>query len=596
MISFPLRRVLFVILAVLVITLFHLVWSSNKPANLSPNHRSFASRLLRPKFKWRNLPQRHPVANYTKLPSGPIVDIPRIQADFPFESDAERAERETRLAAVEEAFLHSWEGYKRNAWLQDEVAPLSGEASNWLGGWGATLVDSLDTLWIIGLKKEFATAVSYIKTIDFTTTPLDEINVFETTIRYLGGLLSAYDLSQQQYPVLLEKAVELGDMLYVAFDTPNRMPVTRWNWKVAAAGEEQEPDKYTLLAEVGSLTLEFTRLSQLTNNDKWYDAIARVTDVMHGCQNRTKLPGLLPTFLDAQLLDAGNGNTFNLGGMSDSFYEYLPKQHILIGGRNDQYRDMYSSALEAAKEQLFFQPLNPNGDQMLLTGAAKRNAASHIQLIPRAEHLSCFAGGMVALAAKVFQQTHDLETARQLVEGCLWAYESMPSGIMPEILTAVPCGEHRQHNCTWSEASWYDAVDMHASLTTARRQPPESAQRIIMQNSLPPGMVEIPDSRYNLRPEAIESVFVLYRITGDKSLQDRAWKMYKAINNAARTEIAYAAVNDVTEQQPQLMDSMESFWTAETLKYFYLIFSEPYVVSLDEYVLNTEAHPLLRPK
>ena len=58
-----------------------------------------------------------------------------------------------------------------------------------------------------------------------------------------------------------------------------------------------------------------------------------------------------------------------------------------------------------------------------------------------------------------------------------------------------------------------------------------------------------------------------------------------SINAAAKTEIAFASVLDVTAQQPKLFDSMESFWTAETLKYFYLIFAEPDVVSLDDFVL-----------
>lgn len=72
--------------------------------------------------------------------------------------------------------------------------------------------------------------------------------------------------------------------------------------------------------------------------------------------------------------------------------------------------------------------------------------------------------------------------------------------------------------------------------------------------------------------------------------------MFQIINNITRTEIAHASVNDVTQNRPTLSDSMESFWTAETLKHLYLIFSEPDIVSLDDYVLNTEAHPLLRPK
>jgi len=43
------------------------------------------------------------------------------------------------------------------------------------------------------------------------------------------------------------------------------------------------------------------------------------------------------------------------------------------------------------------------------------------------------------------------------------------------------------------------------------------------------------------------------------------------------------------------LDEMESFWLAETLKYFYLLFSTPDVISLDDWVLNTEAHPFRRP-
>ena len=72
--------------------------------------------------------------------------------------------------------------------------------------------------------------------------------------------------------------------------------------------------------------------------------------------------------------------------------------------------------------------------------------------------------------------------------------------------------------------------------------------------------------------------------------------MFESINKHTTAEFANAELEDVTLGSPQKKDSMESFWTAETLKYFYLIFSEPGVVSLDEYVFNTEAHPFRRPK
>jgi mannosyl-oligosaccharide alpha-1,2-mannosidase len=89
-------------------------------------------------------------------------------------------------------------------------------------------------------------------------------------------------------------------------------------------------------------------------------------------------------------------------------------------------------------------------------------------------------------------------------------------------------------------------------------------------------------------------VFILYRLTGDSSLLDRAWNMFNAIVSNTKTDIAHAGLDDCTVSDPPKTDRMESFWLSETLKYFYLIFSEPDLVSLDEYVLNTEAHPLKR--
>jgi mannosyl-oligosaccharide alpha-1,2-mannosidase len=180
---------------------------------------------------WKDVPQRYPVSSMIRLPSGTPMPIPKIQHDFQQETAQHKKERLKRLDAVKESFLHSWKGYKKHAWLQDEVAPVSGGYKNGFGGWGATLVDSLDTLSIMGLRKEFAVAVAALKKIDFSKPQAMEVNVFETTIRYLGGLLSAHDLSEGKYPILLEKATELGQMLYAAFDTPNRMPITRWSWE-----------------------------------------------------------------------------------------------------------------------------------------------------------------------------------------------------------------------------------------------------------------------------------------------------------------------------------------------------------------------------
>ena len=197
-----------------------------EPTGLLPTHLPTVNDTH---IDWSQVPQRNPVHSIKALPTGCPKAIPLIQYVFPPESPKSKSTRLKRLQAVKKSFEHTWNGYKQHAWMKDEVSPISGGSRNSFGGWAATLVDSLDTLWIMGMKKEFQQAVSGVREIDFSRSTSDGINVFETTIRYLGGFLSAYDLSREE--ILLVKARELGEMLYHAFDTPNRMPKTPWYWK-----------------------------------------------------------------------------------------------------------------------------------------------------------------------------------------------------------------------------------------------------------------------------------------------------------------------------------------------------------------------------
>ncbi|KUL82573.1 hypothetical protein ZTR_09353 [Talaromyces verruculosus] len=472
--------------------------------------------------------------------------------------------------------------------MSDEVAPISGQAHDPFGGWAATLVDTLDTLWIMGLKDEFEEAVLAVEKLDFTTCSLEEINLFETTIRYLGGFLGAYDISQGKYPILLQKAIEIGQMLYNAFDTPNRMPITRWKFKDAKSHLPQAAGENVLVAEIGSLTLEFTRLSQLTKDARWFDAIQRIMDVFDEQQEQTKVPGLWPVVVSAKTLNFHEFSGFTIGGMADSLYEYLPKQHVLLGGGSHQYQTLYLGALASMKNHIFFRPMTKDGQDVLLPGDVSwydRDGVARPKIEPKAQHLSCFAGGMVALGAKVFEYPEDLSVARKLVDGCIWGYESAPLGIMPEIIHTVAC--ENQQDCPWDESKWHREVESSF--------PENLAEETILSRHLAPGVSKIDDGRYILRPEAIESIFILYRITGDPIYPEKAWTMFNNIIQHTITDIAHAGLNDCTVPNPPKQDRMESFWLAETLKYFYLMFSEPDVVSLDAYVLNTEAHPLRRP-
>lgn len=533
--------------------------------------------------------EKNPVKEYLRFSKGPSIELPKVQHQFGAEIEDDKKKRLERLAAVKESFQHAWSGYKKHAWMKDEVSPLDGGSVESFGGWAATLVDTLDSLWIMGMKEDFEEAVNAVKDINFNTTSEETLNVFETTIRYLGGFLGAYDLSNGAYPVLLQKATELGDLLYCAFDTPNRMPATRWRWKETFEGNDLRAGESTLVAEIGSLTLEFTRLSQLTGDLKYYDAIQKIMNEFDSKQSLTKLPGLYPTIMNAKLMSFGDTG-FTLGAMADSLYEYMPKQHMLLGGRGDQMKKMYDYSITAAMNHIFFQPMVPDNKDILFSGNARVNEAiKEIITEAKAQHLGCYTGGMVGIGAKLFDHPEQMNMARKLVDGCIWAYDSMPSGIMPEVFTLLACPMNS--DCAWDENKWRDAV---LAETRARGQDPSAPtftndadllNYTIAQRHLKPGYIDIIDPRYMLRPEAIESVFIHYRLTGDKDLLEAAWRMFQAIEKHTRTEIAHAMISDVTVSFTEKENKMESFWLAETLKYFYLIFSEPGVVSLDEFVL-----------
>ena len=173
--------------------------------------------------------------------------------------------------------------------------------------------------------------------------------------------------------------------------------------------------------------------------------------------------------------------------------------------------------------------------------------------------------------------------------------------------------QSQDSDCTWTPEIWSSALNavypLPATRLISEADKEANVQTVMKERRLPEGITAIDDRRYILRPEAIESVFLMYRMTGKSEYMEAAWRMFQAVEKISRTKIAAAAIADVTikfegegnpggkgeGEQGQKMDSMESFWLAETLKYFYLCFEEWDVVSLDEWVLNTEAHPLRRP-
>jgi mannosyl-oligosaccharide alpha-1,2-mannosidase len=181
-------------------------------------------------------PERYPIPpkSLLRLPRHRPKNIPKIQHAPIHETIADKRKRVARLQEVKDAFLHSWKGYKQEAWGKDELRPIEGGFKTPFCGWAATMVDSLDTLWIMGLREEFEISLVELRNVDFTNTEGCVINLFETTIRHLGGLLAAFDISGGRYTILVEKAVELAEVLITAFDTPNRMPSPHYLWSAYA--------------------------------------------------------------------------------------------------------------------------------------------------------------------------------------------------------------------------------------------------------------------------------------------------------------------------------------------------------------------------
>ncbi|KAI1738277.1 glycoside hydrolase family 47 protein [Xylaria scruposa] len=574
---------------ILVTGLFFVWWTlstcfgdvpSSEFSNLMRHMNDGSSQLIANKssFDWSQVPYRFPPGPLEPLPTGSFKHIASVQAQ-PEAGNVERERlRESRRREVKKTFVNDWEAYRKYAWGKDALAPMSGGFRDQFGGWAATLVDSLDTLWILGLRDEFDEAVKAVANIDFGQSTSSRVNTFETNIRYLGGLIAAYDLSKRE--ALLVKAVELGDLIYTAFDTENRMPVDFIDFDAAKRGEGLTVESSVVSASPGTLSLELTRLSQITGDPKYYDAISRVMDVFYRGQEKTKLSGLWPVFVSMSGQDVVSGDQFTLAGGADSLYEYLPKMYALLGGLEPKYEEMSVRFLEAAKA-LLFRPMIPINEPILFPSSAQVTSGGDVVLDQETEHLGCYIGGVYALAGKLLKNQGYVNIGSRLTLGCVYAYRSTPTGMMPERMNMVACDSFER--CEWDEKTFIE----------------ETRKQREWKQHLPLGFTTAKDPRYLLRPEAIESVFIMYRITGKPVWRELGWDMFNAIVNGTRTGLGtHASVRDVTRKTPTLTqeDYTESFWFAETLKYFYLLFSPPDIINLDDYVFNTEAHPFSRPK
>ncbi|CAK9168527.1 unnamed protein product [Ilex paraguariensis] len=256
---------------------------------------------------------------------------------------------------VREMLYHAFDGYMNHAFPRDELKPLSCEGEDTLGGYALTLIDSLDTLALLGDRERFTSSVEWIgKNLRFDINKT--VSVFETTIRILGGLLSAH-LIASDYATgmrvpsyddeLLHLAEDLARRLLPAFDTPTGIPFGSVN---LLHGVDEKESKITSTAGGGTLTLEFGVLSRLTN-DPIFEQVTK--NAVRGLWARRSKINLVGAHIDVftgewTQKDAGIGTSI------DSFYEYLLKAYLLFG--DEEYLFIFKEAYAAAMHYLYNDP------------------------------------------------------------------------------------------------------------------------------------------------------------------------------------------------------------------------------------------------
>ena len=492
----------------------------------------------------------------------------------------------------------------------DDWSPISQQGHDWLF-YAATLHDTLDTLYLAGLKDEFDFVVENCLSTDIQTTSLRPTKTFEYSLRIVGGLLGAYSVSGDSR--LLQRAQAATDALLASPFHSSPTPLPRmydvlfpqsgfslyqlyarlYQWGRDVFTNEH---RYNSLAGIGSFALEFYFLSQTVNDDKYRQAADAIFE--HILKHQ-QADGSIPTMWNV-VTGKPTSSHSSLGSGSDSFYEYLLKVPLWEGCELEGPHKWACPRLEDSSKKLVNEMLAAY--EKVLHGAlptkhvvfkedllARRNKSMNSRprdnTLKKADvdvvaypveagdvfhHLLCFLPGLVALgASKATQPNHrnenlqsSMELAKVLVEGCNEMYTTTATGIGPEELSM-----HR-----WLEESERDFQGFQSGGGGT-------------------------DTSYFLRPEFLESVFVLYRLTGDTKYQEMGWTVFERIEKHCRTEFGYSGLSNVfllPSNNEYRVDDMPSYFLAETLKYLLLLFGPDNYVSLDDFVFTTEAHPLRR--
>ncbi|CAG7733329.1 unnamed protein product [Allacma fusca] len=311
---------------------------------------------------------------------------------------------------------------------------------------GATIIDSLDTLFIMGFYEEYIKGRNWVsENFDFKTVKTS-VSLFETNIRILGGFLTAYALTRDD--LYLDQANAVGQLLLPAFDTPSGFPFDRINPATGATGGGAT----TSMAGLGLLHLEFAYLSEITANPIYLDKVSKIRQNLWDLE---KPNGLYPNTVNIQTGRFSDSHV-SMGAGADSFYEYLLKSWIQTQDR--EARQMYDEAMDAFVANDLVRVSKQSHLLYIgeLSGARIDDVGSHLEF---------FAGGMFALGSVTTDPTipgygnrdHDMEIGQNFTNTCHESYIRSDSHIGPEVFRFTDTAEAVAVNDGEKDWAWDSA-------------------------------------------------------------------------------------------------------------------------------------------
>jgi len=341
----------------------------------------------------------------------------------------------------------------------------------------------------------------------------------------------------------LDTARRLAERMMPAFETPNGMPK---NTVDVGTGDSKWVTwtKNALLAEAGTLQMEFGGLSHDTGEPKYGLAADRsMQTILDAAGGR----GLVPIYLTRTGTPPRfNSNKISIGAMGDSYYEYLLKHWLQSGKKKTQLKEVWKVSMREMIEQMVEKTKGGTTFIAELMNGRKRN---------RMDHLACFVAGMLMLGSRTLP-AEEVDSrweplAVEITETCYQMYRRTRTGLSPEFVD-------------------FDMNAMHGADIMVPRSAPHNL----------------------LRPEAAEAIYYMWYYTGDPKYRRMAHEMFTGFQKYCKVAWGYTAIANVNNVPVKARDSQESFWLAETMKYFYLIFAPRNTLNLEEWVLNTEAQPM----